>query len=237
MMDILNQIDAMVFEALSNQHDQGRAATVNLGVLLKFADNSLYRIALAPTDEGNELARTIAGGLLADHYAGVLRDADAARKAGRHSHSSKIWKLTHGVKGVPANESFKDVMNRPVQRKGRSTSAVTRWMRMEIEVAAHQHAENPDQLHVCGYRLPADVKAFGSDEADKDRWRDWCMKMMRRRFEDYVKQPADVREQPAGAPPPTWRNYQGSTAHDAFDIAWQKHALIYKVRTKIPAKT
>jgi len=229
--EIIDRIEAMMIEAMFDENGRGDVTTTSLGLLLEQIQEVLYRIAMEPPTERNELSRSLAGALLADHYGRVLRDAEAARKADRFSHSSRIWKLAHGVKGAPANEIFKDVLKRPAKRKGRGASAAMNWFRTEIVVAAHQH-EKKDQMHLSGLKLPTSLAAFGSEESEKEAWKYWMMSMLSCRFRDYAEQPEHLREEAPESPEPTWRNHQGSTAHDAFEHEWQRHALRHKATSR-----
>jgi hypothetical protein len=221
--EIVDRLEAMTLEAIFDDNNRSDDATTSLGLLLNFIEDALYRVALYPPTQRNELSRSIAGALLADHYARVLRDADAARKVNVHSRLSRIWKLTHGVKGAPANESFKDVLEKPTARKGRIGSSVMSWLREEIVIAAHQH-ERQDELHSSGLKLPTNLGAFGANETEKEAWRGWVMPMLAQRFESYLEQSEHLREEAIDAPEPTWRNHQGSTATDAFEHEWKRHA-------------
>jgi hypothetical protein len=221
--EIVDRLEAMTLEAIFDDNNRSDEVTTSLGLLLNFIEDALYRVAMEPPTERNELSRSLAGALLADHYGRVLRDAEAARKANLHSRLSKIWKLSHGVKGAPANEVFKEVLERPTPRKGRSNSSAMNWFRTEIVVAAHQH-QKQDVLHLSGLRLPRELGVFGANESEKEAWRYWMMSMLSRRFRDYAEQPEHLREESTEAPPPTWRNHQGSTAQDAFENEWKRHA-------------
>lgn len=207
-------------------------AVERLEWLLQAALHHLYQAALAPVaDDDDACAREQAGRALAKHFANVLRDADAARKARKASNTSRISKLLNGVEGAPANAAFAEELKRPVVRKGRVESWVTRWMKMEIELAIEAHSKGLGIYH--GVKLPAGLRSFGAHEEDKKLWREQIKRVLQQRFRAYAEQPAYVREQRVGAPAPKWQSHSGSTLTDAFENCWATHSTIQPA----PAKT